>query len=196
MTIIDKRHADEAHRLRLRLIAKSMLALAFFAVVFVFLSAFLSGDPESDGKVGMRVDVADVAPGETIIVMWEQRPVVVQRRTRDTVAALVDGSGAGLRDPDSSRSEQPSDATNALRSSDPGWFVAIGLGTDYGCPVHALPANPDESVAGMPWNGGFEDECRHSRYDPAGRVYADQYADRNLVVPPYTIRGDALILGR
>ncbi len=196
MTVIDKRHADEAHRLRLRVVAKAMLGVAFLGVVFVFLSAFLSINRESESGPGMRIDLAGFEPGQTEVYTWERRPVIVQRRTPETVIRLRETSGFALLDPESARSEQPEDAGNALRSSNPGWFVALGLGTGQGCPVRALPADPGESFAGGPWAGGFVEECTGSRYDAAGRVYDDQYADRNLIVPAYTISGDTLILGR
>lgn len=197
MVDIDTSRADEAHRLRLRVIAKAMLGVAFLSVLFVFLSAFLSGDREAETTPALRVNVADVRVGETIVEMWEGRPVLVQRRTPETIRALREGPSAtpALRDPESERSEQPDSVDAALRSNEPEWFVALGLGTDQGCPVRALPADPDEDFAGAPWAGGFADECRGSRYDAAGRVFAGQYADRNLIVPTHSLRGDTLVIG-
>ena len=196
MADIDKSHADEAHRLRLRVIAKAMLGVAFLSVVFVFLSAFLSGDREAETTPALRVNVADVRVGETIVEMWEGKPVLIQRRAPETIAALEAGPAPApeLRDPDGVKSEQPDSAGNPLRSATPEWFVALGLGTDYGCPVRALPADPGEDFAGSPWAGGFVDECRGSRYDGAGRVFAGQYADRNLVVPEHALRGDTMVI--
>ena len=197
MVDIDKSHANEAHRLRLRVIAKSMLAVAFLAVTFVFLSAFLSGDREAETTPALRVNVADVRVGETIVEMWEGRPVLVQRRTPEAIAALRAGPppSPALRDAASEDSIQPDAIDPALRSHEPEWFVALGLGTDQGCPISALPADPGEDFAGAPWAGGFVDACRGSRYDGAGRVFDGQYADRNLVVPAHFLRGDTLVIG-
>lgn len=187
----------ERRILRLRVLLKSMVAVAFVAVVFVLFSAFLSDDGEEGNLPGQRVVIGDMAAGETRILTWDGRAVLVHRRTAAQIALLDDADGTHalrLRDPDSERSEQPADMTDAFRSSNREWFVAIGLGTDYGCPVAWLPPEADP-FAGIPWPGGFVDSCRGSRYDLAGRVYAGQYADRNLVVPVYRVSADTLLLG-
>lgn len=199
MVDIDTSHANEAHRLRLRVAAKGMLAVAFLGVLFVFLSAFLSGDGESGTTPAGRLFIGNIAPGETVVQMWEGRPVIVQRRTPEMIEAVREAFGAAsapaLEDPDSLASQQPPSIDPTFRSIDPEWFVALGLGTDQGCPVGVLPPNPDEDFGGAPWTGGFVDECRGSRYDGAGRVYARQYADTNLVVPMHSVRGDTLVIG-
>lgn len=189
---------DEAairRRLRLRVLAKLMLATAFLAVVFVFLSAFLSGDKPGDPVPGLQVDIGDMAAGEMRTVIWEGRPIIVHRRDaaqRDALLRADAERDAGLRDPSSKRSEQPAGADPALRSMAPDWFVAIALGTDYGCPVKPVAEPTRENGIDV----AFVDDCRGSRYDAAGRVLAGDYADRNLVVPAHTIDGDTLILGR
>jgi len=195
MTIPVRSPDEERRLLRLRVIAKAMLATAFLAVVFVFLSAFLSGDKPGDPTPGMRVAIGDLAPGATRTLIWEGRPIIVQRRTPDMIAALrsVDATrDAGLRDPLSARSEQPEAADGPLRSVDPEWFVAIAIGTDYGCPVRPLEPVGGDAASPQP---AFTDDCRGSRYDAAGRVFAGEYADRNLVVPAYRIDGEELVLG-
>ena len=189
---------ERARRLlRLRVLLKTMIAGAACVVVFVFFSAFLSDDGTEDTLPGWRVTVGDMAPGETRLLTWDGRAVVVHRRTTEQIRLLEDADETlrtRLRDPDSARSEQPEAMHDALRSTDPEWFVAIGLGTDYGCPIAWLPPEP-APFAGAPWPGGFADGCRGSRYDLAGRVYAGQYADRNLVVPPHSVTDGVLLLG-
>jgi len=188
---------ERARRLlRLRVLLKAMVAVAFVAVAFVFVSAFLSGDGEEDTLPGLRVAVGDMAVGETRQLTWAGRAVLVHRRSAAEIARLEGGAlRRSLRDPESADSEQPESMRGPFRSSTPEWFVAIGLGTDYGCPVSYLPPEPTP-FAGAPWPGGFADDCRGSRYDLAGRVYARQYADRNLVVPPHTLVDGTLVLGR
>jgi len=193
MSVPERSPADENRLLRLRVIAKAMLAAAFLTTVFVFVSAFLSGDKPGDPVPGMRVEIGDIAAGGTRLLIWEGRPVIVQRRTPDVIAALQREDAtrdAALRDPLSRRSEQPDDLSAALRSVQPEWFVAIALGTDYGCPV-----KPIADTDGAGGAAAFTDDCRGSRYDAAGRVFAGDYADRNLVVPAYRIDDGTLILG-
>ena len=189
---------ERARRLlRLRVLLKTMLAGAACVVAFVCFSAFLSDDGTEDTLPGWRVAVGDMLPGETRMLTWDGRAVVVHRRTPEQIRLLEDADDTlrtRLRDPDSTRSEQPDTMRDALRSKDPEWFVAIGLGTDYGCPVAWLAPEPT-LFAGAPWPGGFVDSCRGSRYDLAGRVYAGQYADRNLVVPPHSVDDGVLLLG-
>ena len=189
---------ERARRLlALRVTLKAMVGVAFVAVAFVFFSAFLSDDGEEDTLPGMRVAVGDMLVGETRALVWDGRAVIVHRRTAEEIALLEGGAlRARLGDPESTKSEQPETMRGPLRSASPEWFVAIGLGTDYGCPVSYL-APEDTPFAGAPWPGGFVDGCRGSRYDLAGRVYDAQYADRNLVVPPHAVTADGtLVLGR
>ena len=186
---------DRANRLlKLRVAMKSMIAFAFAVVVFVFFSAFLSDDGEEGTLPGYRVAVGDMTPGETRMLNWDGRAVLVHRRTAGEIARLEANAARGaLRDPESAESVQPEGMRGVFRSGSPEWFVAIGLGTDSGCPMSYLPPE-GAPFAGAPWPGGFVDGCRGSRYDLAGRVYARQYADRNLVVPPHAVFEDGTLL--
>jgi len=75
-------------------------------------------------------------------------------------------------------------ANNALRSNQPEWFIAIALGTGYGCPIEV---KGDLIV----------ETCQGSRFDLAGRVFSGDYADKNLAVPRYSLSDDGfLLLGR
>ena len=187
---------SDVRRLRLRVLAKFMLATAAFGVAFVAFAFFFSGNDERPRVPSLSVDVHDMQPGDTQRILWERRPVIIHRRTTASIAMLDSpaATAAGrLEDPDSRRSEQPEALRNARRSMEPEWFVAIALGMDQGCPVSmAGDSARDEPM--------FVDECRGSRYDGAGRVLAGQYADRNLSVPAHafeTIDGRIhLVLGR
>ncbi|MFK8082232.1 MAG: hypothetical protein AB8B97_18245 [Granulosicoccus sp.] len=171
-----------------------MMYIGFAGVVYVFISALMSGDGEVPSVPSLRVEIAHVQPGETDFLTWQGRPVVVYRRQMADVAKLR-SEDSRLRDPNSALSEQPAFAQNAMRSVSPDYFVAIALGTGQGCTVEFLPA-ADDLFQGRSWDGGFMDSCGKDRYDLAGRVYAGQYATRNLKVPPYAIEGTTLILGR
>ncbi len=187
----------EQRRLRLRVAAKLMLALAFFTVLYVVLSVMFHSDPESRVIPTKTVDIGSLKKGESTVVLWEGRPVLIYRRTDNDIAALQTDDPR-LLDAGSDKSKQPAWAKNATRSRDPEWFVSIGVGTDFSCPIALLPPsqNPSNDMfMQQPWRGGFVDECRGARYDLAGRVYRGQYADENLIVPSYVIREHELILG-
>ena len=185
---------EKQRRLRLRVAAKAMLYIGMASIVYVFLSAIMSGDGEVPAVPSLRVDISDIQPGEVDFLTWAGRPVLVYRRTDADIVNLR-SDNTSLRDPTSARSDQPEFASNALRASEPEFFIAIALGTGQGCTVELLPAS-DEQFQGKPWQGGFMDSCGKDRYDLAGRVYDKQYARENLRVPQYGIDGQTLILGR
>ena len=211
---------DEAsyhRRLRLRVIAKLMMLCAFVAVAYVGIASFTAEDDVGSGGTALKVTLTDLEPGVMKSLVWESRPILVYRRTTEEIAALggaaVGGHDDGadqddegdegdaadrddrLRDPTSKKSKQPSWARTAHRSRELEWFVAIASGTDLGCSLNFMPASELE-FQGERWTGGFVDTCRKARYDLSGRVFKDQYATRNLVVPVYSIDGDDLVLGR
>ncbi len=185
---------DAKRRLRLRVAAKMMMYLGFAGVVYVFISALMSGDGEVPNVPSMRVDIAGIEPGQIEFLSWEGRPVLVYRRTDADIVALRSGDPR-IRDPDSNSSVQPEFAKNWMRSQSPDYFVSIALGTGQGCTVEMVPAS-DELFQGKPWQGGFMDSCGKDRFDFAGRVFEKQYAGKNLQVPQYGIDGTTLVLGR
>lgn len=139
----------------------------------------------------MAVPLSGIAGGQARLFEWRSRPVWILHRD----AAMLDAlrrSEQTLADPDSLRSRQPVWARGVYRSRQPNWLVVIGLGTDLGCTVRYLP--PGGRFREAPWNGGFVDSCRGSRYDASGRVFADQPAGANLAVPSYRLDGDTLHL--
>jgi len=184
---------QDIRRLRLRVAAKLMLVLGFVGILYVVLSMVFSNDPESRVMPTKVVDMSNLGPGEARIVLWEGRPVLIYHRTEQQVQAL-NVADARLVDARSKHSRQPVWAKNDQRSSTPEYFISIGVGTDFSCPIDLLPAS-DEPFMEQPWTGGFVDECRGGRYDFAGRVYSGQYADENLIVPEYRIKDKTLILG-
>jgi len=111
--------------------------------------------------------------------------------TRVMPTQVVDVSSV---EPGQAKTVQPNWAKNALRSRREEWFVSIGVGTDFSCPIVLLEPTA-ELFQGEVWSGGFADDCRGSRYDLAGRVYANQYADKNLIVPDYAIKEMKIVLG-
>ncbi len=181
-----------ARRVRLRVAAKLMLLVAFFSIVYMFVTAFLTGDQDAGTKPAFRVAIDTLAPGQTRQLTWEGRPVVIHHRTSEDVASLA-ADDERLADPDSADSQQPDWVDDATRSREAEWFVVIGVGMDFSCPIEYLP--PSEKLfLGKPWSGGYVDTCRGSRYDQAGRVYQNQFADENLIVPDYDITADAVML--
>jgi len=180
-------------RLRLRVAAKLMLVLGVIGILYVVLSMVFSGDPNSRVMPTKVVDIRSLGVGEARIELWEGRPVLIYRRTPEQVRGLL-AQDSRLLDAESNQSRQPTWAKNAHRSRQPDYFISIGVGTDFSCPIGLLPAST-EPFMDQPWAGGFADECRGARYDFAGRVYSGQFADENLIVPDYRIDDGVLVLG-
>ncbi len=99
--------------LRLRVTLKLMMALAGIVVVAIGVR-YLAGGDSGAALDRLRIDVSDMAPDTVRTVGWRDRPVIVLRRSRETIDRL----GARVGD-------DPS----------PGWFVAFANGTARGCSV-------------------------------------------------------------
>lgn len=184
----------DTKKLVLRTVVKLMVMVALGAFLWVLFGSI----PEKDRQVieTTRFNVADMRPGEHLLVEWQKKPLYIVYRKPEWEAALLSANDKLLHDPDSARSTQPTAATNALRSSVPGWFVTLGLGTGMGCTL--LFSEPDETdlaVDGVRDAGGFVDGCDRSRYDLAGRVYVDQQARRNTVVPNWSLVDGEILVG-
>jgi len=170
-----------------------MLGVGFVAILYVVFSVMFSSDPDSRSFPTKVVDIGGMRPGEFRTVLWEGRPILIYHRTAEQVQALQT-TDPRLLDEKSEKSRQPQWAQNKLRSSESAFFVSIGVGTDFSCPISLLVAST-ALFMDQPWGGGYVDECRGARYDFAGRVYSGQYADENLIVPGYRIEANSLILG-
>lgn len=129
-----------------------------------------------------------------IIVNWRKQPIYIVRRTPAFIAA-VDEASRLLKDPDSSKSQQPPYAHNRLRSRVPEFLILVGICTHLGCLPKAR-FEADRPELGTDWPGGFFCPCHGSRFDLAGRVFEGSPASVNLVVPPYTFPNEStLIIG-
>ncbi len=184
----------QARRIHIRAIFKIMATMLILAMLWVGFSFVATvEDPEANVKV-MRFDLSGIKPGETEVFDWNRRPLIVLHRSSDMLEFLRAGHTERLRDALSDNSNQPEPMQNFHRSLIPEYFVAIATGTDLGCPVVFLPAQ-SETFQGEHWKGGFRDSCRGSRYDLAGRVFENQQASENLVIPAYRIDGSTLVAG-
>lgn len=163
---------------------------AFVAVPFV--TSMLPSDKAKAAGAPVEADISKLEPGQMIRVQWRGKPVWVVSRTPAMVEALP-GLDDHLRDPDSSESEQPAYASNALRSIKPEYLVLVGICTHLGCSPSFRPEVAPADL-GPDWKGGFFCPCHGSTFDLAGRVYRGVPAPTNLVVPPHRYVSNTLIL--
>ncbi len=158
---------------------------------------FASMEPSERAKAlgaPVEADISALAPGEQMIVEWQGKPVWVVRRTPEMLASLKKDE-ARLADPDSRRSEQPEYAQNEWRAREEhkDLLVVVGICTHLGCSPTSKFAPGDPSM-GADWLGGFLCPCHGSKFDLAGRVYANFPAPDNLPIPRYKFLSDAKVL--
>jgi len=144
----------------------------------------------------LDVDLAPIAPGQQIVVKWQEHPIFIVRRTPEALKSLKEPALlARLRDPDSQEHQQPPYADNWSRSLNPEYLVLVGVCTHLGCIPNYFP-KPDSLQGVANWPGGYFCPCHGSRYDLAGRVFEGVPAPYNLPVPPYNFpKKETLRLG-
>ncbi|MGQ0651442.1 MAG: ubiquinol-cytochrome c reductase iron-sulfur subunit [Betaproteobacteria bacterium] len=179
-------------RRRLTQAAAAAGGLALAGASAPFLASLAPSERARAQGAPMEADLSRIGPGELATFEWRGKPVWVLRRTPDMLKRLA-GVGDALADPESSvDSQQPKYARNLTRSRRPELFVAVGLCTHLGC-VPSFRPEPGSLQPG--WPGGFYCPCHGSKFDLAGRVYRGSPAPTNLVVPPYILSGDLLVIG-
>lgn len=166
-------------RVLLTRVVQGFAAAGAAFVAYPFVKGWI---PQFKESVSLNVDVSDLGPGESKLVYWLGRKVLVRRRSAGMVNYLRNAHG-GLKDPNSRQSEQPAFAVNIFRSRTPEYFVAYDNCTHLGCEVS--PVN-DDGV-------GFECPCHKSDYDYAGRVMSGAVAPLNLAVPWYRFISDTML---
>lgn len=124
-----------------------------------------------------EVDLAPIATGQAITVVWRGKPVFIRRRTPDEIKAAQDVDMSALIDkqPDKERVQKEE------------WLVLVGICTHLGCvPVGQKPTEARGDF------GGWFCPCHGSHYDTSGRIRKGP-APKNLAVPPYQFLSDTLI---
>lgn len=124
-----------------------------------------------------EVDLSPIEVGQSITVIWQQKPVFVRRRTAEEIKIAEQTPVADLPDPQ----------TDAERVIKPEWLIVVGVCTHLGCiPLGQRPTEPRGD-----WNGWFC-PCHGSHYDTSGRIRKGP-APENLLVPKYEFLDDTLI---
>jgi ubiquinol-cytochrome c reductase iron-sulfur subunit len=157
-----------------------------------FIASFEPSERAKAMGAPVEADISKLEPGQLMTVEWRGKPVWILHRTKEMLATLGKDT-AQLADPNSKRSVQPSWAANEVRSEKPQYLVVVGICTHLGCsPTSKLQAG-DPSMGGN-WPGGFLCPCHGSKFDLAGRVFANMPAPDNLPVPPYKFASDSKIV--
>jgi ubiquinol-cytochrome c reductase iron-sulfur subunit len=167
--------------------------VAGVGVAAPFVASMWPSDRARAAGAPIEVDLSRIAPGELAVFEWRGKPVWVLRRTPEMIASLK-SDAPRLSDPNSKASEQPKYAENEYRSVRPDLLVLIGVCTHLGCSPQEKPAEAKAEM-GADWPGGFYCPCHGSKFDFAGRVFNGSPAPVNLVVPPYTVADNKVVIG-
>ena len=123
------------------------------------------------------VELAPIAEGQAVTVMWRGKPVFVRHRTAAEVTTAREVPLSQLPDP------QPD---QARVQKDP-WLIVLGVCTHLGCvPLGQKPTDARGEY------GGWFCPCHGSHYDTSGRIRKGP-APRNLEVPQYAFTSDTKI---
>jgi ubiquinol-cytochrome c reductase iron-sulfur subunit len=127
----------------------------------------------------VEVDLAPVALGQAIKIMWQGKPVFIRHRTAAEIETARKDDTASLRDP------QPDSAR--VKEGKAQWLVTLGVCTHLGC----VPLGAAQGETKGDYNGYFC-PCHGSHYDTSGRIRKGP-APTNLEVPEYAFKTDTLI---
>lgn len=170
---------------RRHLLAIIIAIMAGFGVVASAIPFLASLQPTAETLAQatdpVEVNLSHLAPGESMVVAWQNKPIWIIRRTQAMLDNLPNIHSL-LRDPDSVTEQQPIYARNEYRSLNPEYLILIGLCTHLGCSPQFKPMLGELN---RKWPGGLYCPCHGSKFDLAGRVMKDVPAPTNLKIPPY-----------
>lgn len=178
MASASKKHQDgETRRDFIVLSASAMAGVGGAATLWPFVNSM---NPSADvlAMASTEVNLAPIAEGQEIKVMWRGKPVFIRHRTAaDIEKARQDDpeNGGDLPDPEP-------DAARVKAGKDQ-WLVMIGVCTHLGC----VPLGNKTGD----YKGWFC-PCHGSHYDTSGRIRKGP-APANLVVPEYEFLNDTTI---
>ncbi len=152
-------------------------------------------NPSADTRAAssLRVDVADVAEGTQMTVLFLGKPVFIRRRTADEIEAARAVALSELPDDvarndnisdDASASDENRTLSNFEGENTGEWLVMQGVCTHLGC----VPLGD-----GAGDFGGWFCPCHGSHYDTAGRIRRGP-APENLPVPTASFVEESVIL--
>lgn len=156
------------------LTASAMGAVGAAAALWPFIDSM---NPSADvlALASTEVNIAAIAEGQEIKVMWRGKPVFIRHRTAKEITLAQDVPLADLPDPqaDSAR----------VKEGKAEWLIMVGVCTHLGC----VPVGNESGD----YNGWFC-PCHGSHYDSSGRIRKGP-APKNLAIPPYEFTSDTTV---
>ena len=168
------------NRLVLLRATKYLLTLLVLGLLFVLVDFAVDVRP-SVVRSSYRFTLTQTSLDQPVWLRQGNLTILLIRRSTQVVEGLRKNR-KNLQDPNSDSSRQPGYAKNSLRSSSHQYFVAYGLGTDFGCLLEA----------GVKYT--LRESCGSANYDYAGRAISGKTRFLNLRIPDYTFNHDFSIL--
>jgi ubiquinol-cytochrome c reductase iron-sulfur subunit len=169
-------HGEGTRRDFLYLATGAMAAVGAGAAVWPLI-AQMNPDASTRALASIEVNIAPIAVGQAISVMWRGKPVFIRHRTPKEIEEARAVPLAQLPDPQ----------TDQARAPRPQWLVLIGVCTHLGCvPLGTAPGSNRGEF------DGWFCPCHGSHYDSSGRIRKGP-APKNLEVPQYTFLTDTSI---
>jgi ubiquinol-cytochrome c reductase iron-sulfur subunit len=122
----------------------------------------------------IEVDLAPIAEGQAIKVVWRGKPIYISHRTKKEIDEARAVNVASLPDPEPDQKR--------VKEGHDQWLVLVGICTHLGC----IP------LARQGEYQGFFCPCHGSQYDTSGRIRSGP-APANLPLPPYEFVSDSKI---
>ena len=180
---------DRRHLLAIIIAIIAGFGVATSAIPFL-ASLQPTAETLSQASDPVEIDLSHLAPGESMVVAWQNKPIWIIRRTQEMLDNLPRIHRL-LRDPDSLTEQQPAYTRNEYRSLNPEYLILIGLCTHMGC---APLFKPKLGELNPKWPGGLYCPCHGSRFDLAGRVMKGVPAPTNLKIPPYRFTNEHTVV--
>ena len=181
--------------IRRQLLTSITSFLGLVGVIFAaipFLSAFRPSARAEAAGAPVKVNISKLTPGELMTVEWRGMPVFVYKVSSEA-QSILSADKSKLADPNSDQQQQPEYAQNDTRSRKKGIAVVKGVCTHLGCAPKFYPEATSQDFDPN-WQGGFFCPCHGSKFDLAGRVYANVPAPTNLEVPPHYFESDSMLV--
>lgn len=173
---------EPARRDFLVLAAGAFAAVGAAAALWPFIDQ-MNPDAGAEALASIEVDLAPVAEGQAITVLWRGKPLFIRNRTKNEIAEARAVDVADLPDGfarnDALGEKAPATDENRIKAGHDNWLVLVGVCTHLGCIPKGQRAGDDKGA----FNGWFC-PCHGSHYDTSGRIRKGP-APRNLEVPPY-----------
>jgi ubiquinol-cytochrome c reductase iron-sulfur subunit len=185
-------HPDQGKRDFLVIASGAFAAVGSAAALWPLIDQ-MNPDSSALALGSIEVDLAPIAEGQAITVMWRKKPVFIRNRKAEEIEKAQSVNLGDLKDPYARnlgvKGGESAPATDADRTKagHERWLVLVGVCTHLGC----IPKG--QSIGDKKGEyGGWFCPCHGSHYDTAGRIRKGP-APENLKVPPYEFMSDTKI---